>query len=482
MALQCTQVDSDRSGGLKKRFRKNSSIYGRKAAMLKNAPGGFITVDDALKLNKAEIRELQMKHQNGVKLELAEMLGAAKMFVKGDIDRLWDDEGNLHYDMIAGVGAIGMGNCNQFIWEQMEKTRNMPIFYALGYHNMASALAHNLAITSPDGKLTRMWTGGGGGAEANEGAIKLCKMAAHGHRPRIASVMGSYHGKTAGSLALTGSEKWKKYQFPLMPAVNLPFGDLVALEDCLKTRDVCAFFIEPIQGEGGIKLHPEGYLKAARELCTRCGTYLVCDEIQTGLGRTGKMWACEHDGIVPDVIVFAKGISGGFMPLAGYICTEELWNAAYGEPETCFHHTVTFGESPLACAAGIASLQYIFDNDLIREAARKGDYLQSKLREIAGRYPNVVKEIRGRGLMIGIEFHLAGKTLKEMIGNRAAAQEAIGARIASILMNKHNVQVMFTINNPIVIRMLPPLAVRRETMDYAAKAFESACEEVSADF
>src|SRR5262245_33399836 len=150
--------------------------------MPKQAPAGFLTVDDALKLNKGEIRELQMKHQNGTKLELAEMLGAAKMFVKGDNDKLWDDEGNLHYDMIAGVGAIGMGNSNMFIWEQMEKVKHMPIFYALGYHNMASVLAHNLAITSPGGRLTRLWTGGGGGAEANEGAIKLCKMAAHGQR------------------------------------------------------------------------------------------------------------------------------------------------------------------------------------------------------------------------------------------------------------------------------------------------------------
>lgn len=131
-----------------------------------------------------------------------------------------------------------------------------------------------------------------------------------------------------------------------MPAVNLPFGDLNALEDCLKTREVCAFFIEPIQGEGGIRFHPQGYLKAARELCTRYGTYLVCDEIQTGLGRTGKMWACQHEEVVPDVIVFAKGFSGGFVQLAGYLCTDEVWNAAYGQPETCFHHTVTFGESP----------------------------------------------------------------------------------------------------------------------------------------
>ncbi len=450
--------------------------------MSNNAPAGFISVDDALKLDKAQIRELQMKHQNGVKLELAEMLGAARMYVRGDNDKLWDEEGNLHYDMIAGVGAMGMGNSNMFIWEQMEKVKHIPNFYPLGYHHMASSLANNLAITSPEGKLTRMWTGGGGGAEANEGAIKLCKMAAHGHRSRIASVMGAYHGKTAGSLALTGSEKWKKYQFPLMPAANLPFGDLVALEDCLKTRDVCAFFIEPIQGEGGIKLHPEGYLKAVRELCTKYGTYLVCDEIQTGVGRTGKMWACEHDGVVPDVIVFAKGISGGFMPLAGYICTEEIWNAAYGDPETCFHHTVTFGESPLTCAAGIASLQYIYDNDLIAQSAIKGEQIKGRLQEIADKYPKVIKEVRGRGLMIGIEFHLAGKTLKEMVGNRAAAQEAIGARIASILMNTYNVQVMFTINNPIVIRMLPPLAVTQETIDYAMKAFDSACAEVAGDF
>jgi putrescine aminotransferase len=450
--------------------------------MSKQAPAGFISVDDALKLNKAQIRELQMKHQNGVKLELAEMLGAARMYVRGDNDKLWDEEGNLHYDMIAGVGAMGMGNSNMFIWEQMEKVKHIPNFYPLGYHHMASSLANNLAITSPGGKLTRMWTGGGGGAEANEGAIKLCKMAAHGQRSRIASVMGAYHGKTAGSLALTGSEKWKKYQFPLMPAANLPFGDLVALEDCLKTRDVCAFFIEPIQGEGGIKLHPEGYLKAARELCTKYGTYLVCDEIQTGVGRTGKMWACEHDGVVPDVIVFAKGISGGFMPLAGYICTEEIWNAAYGDPETCFHHTVTFGESPLTCAAGIASLQFIYDNDLINQAEIKGAHIRGRLEAIAAKYPKVIKEVRGRGLMLGIEFQLAGKTLKEMVGNRDAAKEAIGARIAAIMMNTYNVQVMFTINNPIVIRMLPPLAVTQETIDYAMKSFESACADVAADF
>ena len=450
--------------------------------MSKQAPAGFISVDDALKLNRAEIRELQMKHQNGVKLELAEMLGAAQMYVKGDNDKLWDDEGNLHYDMIAGVGAMGMGNSNMFIWEQMEKVKHIPTFYPLGYHHMASSLANNLAITSPEGELTRMWTGGGGGAEAIEGAIKLCKMASKGRRPRIASLMGAYHGKTAGSIALTGSEKWKKYQFPVMPSTNLPFGDLVALEDCLKTKDVCAFFIEPIQGEGGIKLHPEGYLKAARELCTKYGTYLVCDEIQTGVGRTGKMWACEHDEVVPDVIVFAKGISGGFMPLAGYICTDEIWNAAYGDPETCFHHTVTFGESPLTCAAGIASLQYIYDNDLINQANVKGEQIRGRLQEIADKYPNVIKEVRGRGLMIGIEFHLAGKTLKEMVGNRAAAQEAIGARIAAIMMNTYRVQVMFTINNPIVIRMLPPLAVSQEAIDYSMKSFESACAEVAGDF
>ncbi|MGH8612774.1 MAG: aminotransferase class III-fold pyridoxal phosphate-dependent enzyme, partial [Gammaproteobacteria bacterium] len=282
-------------------------------------PKGFMTVDDAHELNKAQIRELQMKHQNATKLELAELIGAGKMFVKGDNDKLWDDEGNLHYDMISGVGAIGMGNTNKHIWEQIEKVKDQPIFYALGYHNMACAFAYNLAITSPGGKLTRLWTGGGGGAEANEGAIKLCKMAHHGHRPRVASVLGGYHGKTAGSVAITGTEKWRKYQFPVMPAINLPFGDIQALEDCLKTQDVCAFFIEPILGEGGIKLHPEGYMKAARELCTTYGTYLVCDEIQTGLGRTGKLWAIEHDDVIPDVIVFGKGFSGGYMPLAGYI-------------------------------------------------------------------------------------------------------------------------------------------------------------------
>jgi len=365
----------------------------------------FLTVDDALKMSKEEIVETQKKYQNHVRVELAQQLGAAQNIVKADGVELTDDEGNIHYDFIGNVGTMAVGNANPEVWAAIEKVKDIPALNVLALRNMSATLAKNLAMLSP-GNLSKVWFGTGG-AEANEAIIKLCKMSFKGARHKMVSTENGYHGKTAGSVALTGRDKWAKYQSPIMPAVkHVPFGDAEALEAALQYRDVAAFFIEPIQGEGGIRVASVEYLKKAREICTKYGTLFVADEIQCGLGRTGKFWAVDHAGIVPDVIAFAKAISGGYVPLGGYITTEEIWNNAYGTPETAFHHTVTFGNNSLGCAAGIAALEYILKNDLVTEAGKKGEYMIGKLKEVQDKYPDIIKEVRGKGLMIGVEFQM----------------------------------------------------------------------------
>lgn len=435
---------------------------------IKKEYAGFLTVDEAMNMNKEEIVATQKKYQNHVRVELAQQLGAAQNIVKADGVELVDDEGNVHYDFIGNVGTMAVGNANPEIWAAIEKVKGLPALNVLSLRNMSAALAKNLAILSP-GNLSKVWFGTGG-SEANEAAIKLCKMAFHGARHKMVATENAYHGKTAGSLALTGRDKWAKYQSPVMPAVkHVPFGDADALEEALHYEDVAAFFIEPIQGEGGIKVASIEYLKKVREICDKYGTLFVADEVQCGMGRTGKLWAVEHAGVVPDVITFAKAISGGYVPLGGYITTEEVWNKAYGIPETAFHHTVTFGNNSLGCAAGIAALEYILKNDLITAAGEKGEYMIGKLKEIQGKYPEIIKEVRGKGLMIGVEFQA---------GNDAEQKEMFAAGVAATMMNKYRVQTMFSINNPVVIRALPPFSVTYKQMDKFIEAFENSVKDI----
>lgn len=436
---------------------------------------GFLTVDDALKLNKKEVYEMQLKYQNHKQMEILMGLGTAQLFVDVKDEagvELIDDEGNIHYDFIGNVGAMGVGNANSFVWEQLEKVKKIPALNVMGLRNMAAALANNLALLSP-GNLSKVWFGVGG-AECNEAAIKLVKMAYKGARHKFVALKGAYHGKTSGSIALTGKDKWKLYQSPIMPGVKHVTAENIAeLEDALQFGDVAGFFIEPILGEGGVRPVSIEYLKAARELCTKYGTLMVCDEIQCGMGRTGKLWAFEHAGIVPDVVVFAKSISGGYIPFGGYITTEEVWNKAYGEDLTCFHHTITYGNNTLGCASGIAALQFIIENDLINKAAVKGEYMIKRLKETQAKYPDVIKEVRGKGFMIGMEFE---------VGETDDQKEAFAATVAAIMMNKYRVQTVFSINNPVVIRTLPPFTVTDKQIEYFLNAFENAVKECSEQF
>lgn len=436
-------------------------------AQAKDIVPGFYTIDDAIALDGETTRALQLTHLNRVR----SLDGHAKYFVRAEGSTFIDDKGEKHLDMIGAVGVVTVGNNNEFVWSCLQKCFDNRLFMmgAISYHNVAAALAHNMALLSPQGKLTKMGTATGG-AEAIEGMIKLIKLGTR-HKPNkthLLATLGAFHGKTSGAVSLGGKDKWRFGQQPTLGNIDhITYGSVAELEAALASGKYKAFVVEPIQGEGGIIVPPEGYLKAARVLCDRYDTLLVLDEIQCGAARTGKFWCCEHEDVVPDCIVFAKGLSGGLVPFGGYLCTEALYEAAYGTIETCYHHTATYQENTLSSAAALGALQYIVENDLCGMAERKGELMMRRLREIQARHPDVIKEVRGKGLMIGIEFGQLPQA------QRASMGEYYSVAIAGEMVEKWRIQVNFTINNLAVFRFLPPLTIADDDLAHALDAFEA---------
>jgi len=288
------------------------------------------------------------------------------------------------------------------------------------------------------------------GTEAVEGAIKLARKATG--RVKMISAVGSYHGKTMGSLSASGREVYRKPFDPLLPGfVHVPFGDADAVAAHFDEQ-TAGVIIEPIQGEGGIRIPPDDYLPRLRELCDRHNAVLIVDEVQTGLGRTGKLWGVEHSGVRPDIVTLAKSLGGGVMPIGSFSAGAALWDEMFGENPLL--HTSTFGGNELACAAGLATLEVIEQDGLVENAQRVGEKLLRGLRQVQAEYPDFIQEVRGRGLMIGVEFH-----------------EADFGELTITNMIQRGVIAAYTLNNPKVIRMEPPLILTERDAEFALQVF-----------
>lgn len=335
---------------------------------------------------------------------------------------------------------------------------------------VVSALAHNLAQILPGGLSRSFFCNSG--AEAVEGALKLARAASG--KTKIVYCEGSFHGKTLGALSVTGRQKYQKPFLPLLgPCEMVPFGDLEALEQKIFKKDVAAFILEPIQGEGGVIVPPKGYLSGVRELCDKYDVLLIVDEIQTGFGRTGKMFACEHEGVIPDIICLAKSLGGGVIPIGAYSTKPEIWEKAYGGMERALLHTSTFGGNTWAAAAAIAAINVIVEQNLCEQARANGEYMLNRLKELQNRY-SVVKEVRGLGLMTGVEFKSQAGLMDKLTGGmiNKLSEEYFGALVAGELQNKYHVITAYTLNNPNVIRLEPPLVVTKEQIDQVVDALE----------
>lgn len=429
------------------------------------------TLEEALALDARANLANHEKYVNPGLTRMMSLLAFDRPFARAEGMYVWDQEGNRYLDFLGGYGSLNLGHNHPAVAAALEAVRELPNLLQASLNPLAGALAHNLARITP-GDLSHTFFCNSG-AEAVEGALKTARIATG--RTRIIYCDGSFHGKSMGALSVTGRKKYQQGFAPLVPGCEgVPYGDLAALEEKLAAGDAAAFIVEPIQGEGGIICPPAGYLRGARELCTRYGTLLIADEIQTGFGRTGTMFACEHEGVEPDIMCLAKSLGGGLIPIGAFITTPAVWNKAYGSMEKSTLHTSTFGGNTRACAAGLAVIDTILKEKLWENAATVGTYFLEKLKTLQERYP-IVQEVRGRGLFIGLEFRQPkGGLVDRLTGGLANkfAQEYSGALVAGELRNRHRIITAYTLNNPNVIRLEPPLIVTKEQVDQVLAALE----------
>jgi acetylornithine/succinyldiaminopimelate/putrescine aminotransferase len=368
---------------------------------------------------------------------------------------VWDVDGAKFLDCFTSAGSFNVGRRNPRVVAAAHAAIDQLDNGNFLLCSQAKAeLAARLAEITP-GELSCTMFGTGGG-EAIDFAIKLARGCTG--RPRIISTVNGYHGHTGFALSAGGRASFRAPFEPLMPEfVQVPFGDLDALSAAVDER-TAAVLLEPIQGEGGIVMPPPGYLAGVRAACDRAGALLILDEIQTGLGRTGRWWASEHDGVVPDVMTTAKSLGGSLVPISATIFTEELREFLIPNP---FIHLSTFGGSDLACAVALEVIAIIEETGLVEHAAAMGERLFAGLHAIAAARPEVITEVRGRGLMAGIQY----------------AEDSLGPRM-SYHLARHGVLAIYSGNQPSVMRLMPALVIEEEEVDFLLASLDRAIEDL----
>lgn len=471
-------------------------------------------MEDAGQAGTEEIYRRYSTYVNPIFGTVSKMGQFERKFTAAQGITLHSADGDAYYDFVGGYGAVNIGHNHPRLLEGIQRYFELcpPGLLQVVPGVYASALAENLALIAP-GDLEMVFFCNSG-TEAVEGALKLARI--YTGRQAYVSAKNSFHGKSFGSLSVTAREKYQKYFRPLLPECrHVEYGSLPELEAALAAEDVAAVILEPIQGEGGVIVPPPGYLKGAQELCRRYGALLIADEVQTGFGRTGKMFACEHEGVAPDIMTVAKSLGGGLVPIGAYLTTRRIWEESYGNQEKYLLHTSTFGGNNFACAVGLLAIETIFRENLMENARSVGDYLRVGLRSVAEKFP-FVKEVRGRGLMLGIEFargmergldalidtwmNSASPELFNYIDNvllcdlknrfhdllddlmvniEQGISDNFATKVASTLLNDSRILTIVTLNNPRVMRIQPPLVITREIADYFIDSFDAACKKLA---
>lgn len=403
-----------------------------------------------------ETIEKYEKYLNPSVARLFRFMGLASVETKAEGWIITDSEGREFIDCLGGYGMFCLGHRHPKVVEAVKGALDtMPMCGEILFNRPMADLAERLAEITPGSLQYSFFVNSG--TEAVEGALKIARLATG--RKKYIAAKNAFHGKTYGSLTATGRDLFRKPFEPLLQNfTHVEFGNIADLEDAID-NETAAVILEPVQGEGGIIVPPDGYLKSVRALCDKNGVLLIADEVQTGIGRTGKWFGVDHEGVVPDIMALAKALGGGIMPIGSFTATPEVWAGLIESP---FLHTSTFGGNQMACVAALATLQVIEEEDLLKRGAAAGAYLKKGLEEIQRDYPSVIKEVRGRGMMIGIEL----------------TKEGAGGMLMSLMIDS-NILIAYTLNNPKVIRMEPPLIMPIEVIDQVLTAFRKAIQQTS---
>ena len=433
---------------------------------------------------------LYARYLNPVVMAMNGKSGLLKTFVRGEGAYLFDAEGKKYLDFVAGFGSLNLGHNHPAVAEAITAAirDQAPGFTPTAVNPYASALAERLICQAPTGLEMTFFTNSG--TESVEAAIKLARAATG--RTGLLSCDGSFHGKTMGSLSLTGNPAYQKPFRPLLGDCQaIPYGDFDALERTLAPRHFAAFIVEPIQGEGGMRVPPAGYLREVQSICRSTETLLIVDEVQTGMARTGRLFAVDHDDVHPDILTLAKSLGGGMMPIGAMLARRDLWMKAYGSVANCTLHTSTFGGGSLACAAALAALDTIEKERIAENAAARGEQLMQGLNDLCRRY-RCLRQVRGRGLLIGLEFERLPGNLKShwLASDPSGLAPYMGREMSQFidafhvlhamqtLLHGHGIYTQFTRSNPQVLRVEPPLTLTESQARDFLTAVDKTCSEI----
>ena len=429
------------------------------------------TVAEQLAVRAGDAMALNDRFLNPQLGRIVRTLGFDRVWVRGEGAHLIDADGTRYLDLLSGYGTFAIGRNHPDVVAELHglldaHSANLP---QLGVSVLPGLLAEALVARSP-GRIAAM-VPANTGTEAVEGAIKLARAATG--RPRILYATHAFHGLTLGSLSLNGDEQFRAGFGPLLPGCDrVPYGDLEALRGELAREDVAAFIIEPVQGKG-INLPPEGYLAGAQEACRQHDTLFVCDEVQTGLGRTGRFFALEYWGLDPDIICVAKALSGGFAPIGGVLVSAAVRDRVFDGMERGVRHGSTFGGNDFAAGAALATLAVIDREGLVERSARLGELLLELTRPLVERY-EIVRDVRGLGLMWAIELAAPVSRRRRAVWNVVErAQSGLAAQLLVVpLFARHHIFCQVAGHRMNVVKALPAMVVEEAEIRRFAAALE----------
>jgi ornithine--oxo-acid transaminase len=428
-------------------------------------------IADLLDTRAGEAMDLNQRYLNPQLGRVVRTLGFHRDWAEGRGSYLIDRSGADYLDLLSGYGVFALGRNHPYVRSQLERVlaAGTPSLPQLGVSTLAGALAEELVARSPSSLEAVVLTSSG--TESVEGAIKLARAARR--RPRILYCERGFHGLSMGALSVNGNDEFRDGFGALLPGCDsVPFGDLDALSAELAKGDVAAFIVEPVQGKG-VYIAPEEYLRSAQELCRRHGALLILDEVQTGLGRTGRFLALEHWGVEPDLVTVSKALSGGYVPAGALLCSRDVFRATFDSMERSVVHGSTFGGGDLAAAAALATLTVLDREQLAERAARMGELLLSLTQPLVERF-ETVRQVRGLGLLWAIELGppdgRAARRLWDAIDRR---QPGLYAQMITVpLFQDHRILTQVAGHHMNVVKALPPLIITEEELRRFAGALE----------
>jgi ornithine--oxo-acid transaminase len=462
------------------------------------SPGGpsdSFSLDRVLAESLPELMEAHERYINPAFAGVLKTIGFDARYVRGEGAYLWDERGRRYIDCLGGYAVFALGRNHPVVREAVRRAMELelPNLPGVGLFRLSGPLAKDLLKVVPGGVLNERCPGerepidrvffANGGAEAVDAAIKFARVATG--RERVVYCHQSYHGLSVGALSVTGNHEFRAGFGELLRGTSeIPFNDLPALERELARGDVAAFIVEPIQGKG-VNIPHDDYLGEASALCARHGALLILDEIQTGLGRTGRMFGCEHFGVsgsegppagvrpwTPDMVIVAKALSGGYVPVSAVLCKRKVHDRVFPTMAHCAKVQNTFGQNDLAMAAGLATLHTIRAEGIVERSARVGERLMSGLRSALAGF-DMMKDVRGRGLMVGIEFQRPRSMLLRTGWDllKKVDENLFCQAIVIPLMVDHRILAQVAGHRLDVIKLIPPLVLSEKDADEVVAAF-----------